>query len=89
MMILPTDHNHVILDTRNGSFHVRETPDGNTVITMYDHFRLTITGKTKRRPRVTLDSDEYDTELCVKQTESPWAAVDWVSITPARALAKE
>ena len=46
--------------------------NGMLVISMYDHFMLTIEGGHKQCPTIMIDSDEYPTRLVVKESEKKW-----------------
>ena len=71
MTIRPIGRHELEVTTANGVFIVREI-DGSTQFNMYDHLNLTVTGRAKHKPTVTLDSDEYVTVLSVKDTEDTW-----------------
>ena len=70
-LIYDNKNNYLIVSTKQGTFHISEY-DGVTKIYMFDHFSIDIEGESKRTPKITIDSDEYDTELVINETESHW-----------------
>lgn len=74
MRISPNDRNYIIISTTNGQIHVSEE-NGITKIVYYDHFNIQIIGKNKREPLIVIDSDEFPTQLHIKETEAKWIAV--------------
>lgn len=71
MKIFTHNDKMVTIDTPNGSFTIHE--DGSmTRISMHDHFDMEVRGEPKEFPRIILDSNEYKTELTVKETEERW-----------------
>ncbi len=71
MKIFPVDRNSIVIGTRSGNVHVYEE-DGKVCICYYNHVSIEIVGTSKNCPTVTVDSDEFPTNLVVKETESKW-----------------
>lgn len=71
MRIFRCEKNYIILHTPNGHIHVYEEK-GLTKICYYDHVKIEIEGKHKHQPTMTIDSDEFETYLEVKESESKW-----------------
>lgn len=78
--ILIHSRTHIQVDTPNGSFHI--TTEGKRgdlkpfmEISMHDHFSLSIIGRHKENPTISIDSDEYATGLKIDETEGEWNRV--------------
>ncbi len=63
---------YIIIQTGNGQFHFDTEEYGKTKFSLYDHFELTIEGKAKNEPTITIDSDEFPTKLIINNSETPW-----------------
>ena len=75
MKIHPIDRNYVIIDTPQGSIHVKTTEQGDTEMYWNDHAHLLFKGQHKQKPLLMVDSEEYPTRLALYESETPWFEV--------------
>lgn len=79
MTIRTVDRDHIIIDTPQGSVHVgveltskKGTTTSVTKIYWNDHASITLFGSHKKEPTIFVDSEEYPTNIVVKEPEGPW-----------------